>query len=60
VATAGQTNFVLPSIPIAVLSVYINGTGQSQSAGDFTMSGNVLILNASLSNGDLVAGVYVR
>lgn len=59
-AAAGQTTYTLLSIPLYMLSVVINGTTQSQQAGDFTVNGLNLVINAPQNLGDKVFGVYVR
>ena len=57
--TPGQTVFTLPSNPILILLCTIQGISQSQLAGDFTLSGNVITFSSGVTMGQLVAGVYV-
>lgn len=56
----GQTVFTLPGYPVltALFSLNINGVTQDPLNGDFTVNGNVLTVNASLSVGDKLAGFY--
>lgn len=56
----GQTVFTLSSYPIltGLFSLNINGVMQDELNGDFTVNGNVVILNANLSIDDKVSGFY--
>jgi hypothetical protein len=60
IATGGQTVFTLPAYPIltGLFSLNINGTMQDELNGDYTISGNVLTVNAVLSAGDKLAGFF--
>ena len=60
IATAGQTTFTLPSYCIANGMVFlaVNGTGQSPIRGDFSVTGNQLIMGSALDAGDEVIGTY--
>jgi hypothetical protein len=61
-ATEGQTEFILSSSPRphGVLSCMINGIGQSEARGDFSVVGAILIFNEELQESDEVAGVYAQ
>lgn len=56
----GQVNFTLPSFPIlsGLFFMNINGAAQDPLAGDFTINGNIMSVNANLSIGDKLAGFY--
>lgn len=55
--TDGQTVFgPLPFTPQAIW-LYINGTAQNQSAGDFTVDGLYITTSSGLDIGDTVYGV---
>lgn len=55
--TQGQTVFgPLPITPQAIW-LYINGTAQNQTNGDFSISGPNIILNSGIDIGDIVYGV---
>lgn len=58
VASAGQTILPLPTIPISIIWLAINGTMQSQLAGDFTVSGNLITMADPLDLNDTVFGIY--
>jgi hypothetical protein len=60
IATEGQTTFNLDySYKIdGLVALYINGTGQSKAAGDFTISGKVLTIPGGVRAGSVVAGFY--
>ena len=62
VATEGQIDFVLDSSPLSngVLSFMVNGIGQSQAKGDFSVEGATITVDAMLQEGDEVAGVYAQ
>lgn len=59
-ASDGQTVFTLPSAakPSGLVMAAINGAVQDQSAGDFTVSGSTLTLNAGVNAGDKIYGFY--
>lgn len=56
----GQTVFTLPGFPVlsGLFSLNINGVTQDPLHGDYTINGNILTVNASLTVGDKVAGFY--
>lgn len=56
-ATQGQTIFTLTTTPLAVTSLYINGAGQNQAGGDFSVSGLNITLSQGVNSGDTVYGV---
>lgn len=55
----GQTQFTLPTDPIFMIWVSIQGVVQSQLAGDYTFAGNILTFSSGVSQGELIAGLYV-
>jgi len=57
-ATSGQDEFVLDTIPVQVVGLYINGTAQNEEAGDFTVSGKTITLSDGVDSGDHVFGIY--
>lgn len=58
VASAGQTILPLPTVPVSIIWLAINGTMQSQLAGDFTVSGNLITMADPLDLNDTVFGIY--
>ncbi len=60
VATAGQTEFTLPGIALAMPLCAVNGTAQAQAktpTPDFSFTDNILTINGDLDDGDLVFGI---
>jgi hypothetical protein len=59
-ATAGQTAFTLSSTPNSSkpVVVFIEGTAQNKSAGDYTVAGAVITLNSGVPAGYKVYGYY--
>ena len=60
IATNAQTVFTLPGYPVlsGLFSLNINGVAQDPLNGDFTINGNIMTVNASLSLGDKLAGFF--
>lgn len=57
-ATQDQNHFILDTLPITMIVVYINGVAQDEEIGDFTLANRTIILSEGVDAGDHVFGVY--